>query len=128
MRVLMVDDEVELVNALVERLGIRDIDAVGVTNGHDALEKIYEEPFDVVVCDVKMPGLGGLDVIKKVKEKWPDLAVILLTGHGSTRDAEEGVRAGAFRYLMKPINIETLVEVLREATEAGNGRGDGQIP
>ncbi len=116
MRVLIVDDEAELVNALVERLDLRGIEAIGVTNGHDALERIYHESFDVMLLDVKMPGLGGLEVIKKVKEKQPKLEVILLTGHGSTRDAEEGMRAGAYKYIMKPVNIEDLVALLREAS------------
>lgn len=121
MRVLIVDDEEELVAALVERLELRNIEAIGVTNGHDALERIYEQSFDVMLLDVKMPGLGGLEVIKKVKEKWPGLEVILLTGHGSTRDAEEGMRAGAFKYIMKPVNIEDLVALLREASgESGS--------
>lgn len=122
MRVLIVDDEEELVHALVERLDLRGIEAVGVTNGHDALERVYEESFDVILLDVRMPGLGGLEVIKKVKEKWPKLEVILLTGHGSTRDAEEGERAGAFKYIMKPVNIEDLVALLREASGEGESR------
>lgn len=122
MRVLIVDDEEELVHALVERLDLRGIEAIGVTNGHDALERIYHESFDVMLLDVKMPGLGGLEVIKKVKEKWPNLQVLLLTGHGSTRDAEEGMRAGAFKYVMKPVNIEDLVALLREAC------GEGESP
>jgi DNA-binding NtrC family response regulator len=116
MRVLIVDDEEELVNALVERLNLRGIDALGVTNGHEALERIYHESFDVVLLDVRMPGLGGLEVIKKVKEKWPKLQVVLLTGHGSTRDSEEGMRAGAFKYVMKPVNIDDLVDILRDAS------------
>jgi DNA-binding NtrC family response regulator len=122
MRVLIVDDEEELVHALVERLDLRGIEAIGVTNGHDALERIYHESFDVMLLDVKMPGLGGLEVIKKVKEKCPNLEVLLLTGHGSTRDAEEGMRAGAFKYVMKPVNIEDLVALLREAS------GEGESP
>ena len=75
-----------------------------------------------MLLDVKMPGLGGLEVIKKVKEKCPNLEVLLLTGHGSTRDAEEGMRAGAFKYVMKPVNIEDLVSLLREAS------GEGESP
>ena len=124
MRVLIVDDEEELVHALVERLDLRGIEAIGVTNGHDALERIYHESFDVMLLDMKMPGLGGLEVIKKVKEKCPKLEVLLLTGHGSTRDAEEGMRAGAFKYVMKPVNIEDLVALLREAS----GEGESSSP
>ena len=116
-RVLIVDDEGQFVDAVVERLQLRGFDADGVTNGRAALEKMALRPFDVVLLDVKMPGLGGLDVIRKVKEQWPGLQVVMLTGHGSAKDAEEGIGLGAFQYLMKPVNIDDLVSVLRAASE-----------
>lgn len=115
--VLVVDDEGQFVDPLVERLNLRGFRAEGVGNGHDALKRLHETSFDVVLLDVKMPGLGGLEVIKKVKEKFPNLRVILLTGHGSTQDAEEGLELGAFRYLMKPVNIDDLIVVLQAAPE-----------
>ncbi|MCP4600362.1 MAG: response regulator [Proteobacteria bacterium] len=115
-RFLIVDDESQFVEAVVERLRLRGLDAKGVTNGYDALKVLCQKPYDVLLLDVKMPGLGGLDVIRKVKEKWPDIRVVLLTGHGSKQDAEEGMQLGAFKYLMKPVNIEELISILYEAS------------
>ena len=115
LRVLFVDDEEELVSAVVERLELRGIEALGVTCGVDALRKVEEQEFDVIVVDVKMPGIGGLDVIRKLKELHDDLEVILLSGHGSTEAVEQGLRLGAFDYLQKPVEIEQLVEVIRRA-------------
>ncbi len=115
-RVLIVDDESQFVDALVERLRLRGLDAKGATSGHDALKVLCQQPYDALLLDVKMPGWGGLEVIRKVKEKWPDMRVVLLTGHGSAQDAEEGMRLGAFRYLMKPVNIEDLISILHEAS------------
>ncbi len=116
-RVLIVDDEGQFVEAVVERLRLRGFEADGVTDGKDAIASLTEKPRDVVLLDVKMPGVGGLEVIKEIKEKWPKLQVVLLTGHGSTRDAEAGMQLGAFKYVMKPVSIEDLTTVLREATE-----------
>ncbi len=114
-RVLIVDDEEELVSALVERLNLRGFGAAGVTTGADALTWIEREPCDVVLLDVKMPGLGGLDVIRRIKREHPSLEVILLTGHGALDTADEGREAGAYAYLMKPVKIDELVRVLRSA-------------
>ena len=115
--VLIVDDEGQFVDAVVERLRLRGFDADGVTNGHDAIELLDQRSYDVVLLDVKMPGLGGLEVIGKVKEKWPGLRVVLLTGHGSSQDAEKGMQLGAFKYVMKPVNIDDLTRILRAASE-----------
>jgi DNA-binding NtrC family response regulator len=115
LRVLFVDDEDELVSAVVERLEIRGLHAVGETSGSAALERLEAEDFDVVVVDVKMPGIGGLEVIRRIKDRMPNLEVILLSGHGSAGDTEEGLRLGAYDYLMKPIKIDVLVEHIRQA-------------
>lgn len=114
-RVLIVDDEVELVSALQERLNLRGFGATGVTTGAEALAHLARAECDVVLLDVKMPGLGGLEVIKSIKAHHPEIQVILLTGHGSAQDAEQGMRLGAFDYLMKPINIANLVRILHAA-------------
>ena len=121
LRVLIVDDEEELVGALVERLGLRGIEAEGVTDGELALARLGQQPCDVVVLDVKMPGLGGLDLIRSIKERWPELQVILLTGHGSRQDAQEGMALGAYDYLMKPVKLDDLIGILRKATAASGG-------
>ena len=124
-RILIVDDEDELVSALVERLNLRGFQAEGVTTGAEALTRLAETPFDVVLLDVKMPELGGLEVIKKIKEERPNLEVILLTGHSSAQDAEKGKMLGAFDYLMKPVKIDDLIRILLLAgaqTEEGESR------
>ena len=115
LRVLIVDDEDELVSALVERLNLRGFRAKGVTTGEEALAYLADAPCDVVLLDVKMPGLGGLEVIKRIKEDQPGLEVILLTGHSSAQDAEKGTMLGAFDYLMKPVKIDDLVRILISA-------------
>ena len=118
LRVLIVDDEEELVSALVERLNLRGFVARGVTTGGGALDVLEAHEFDVVLLDVKMPGLGGLEVIRRIKDRRPKLEVILLTGHGSVKSIEEGMALGAFDYLMKPVKIDNLVQIL---TAAGSG-------
>lgn len=115
LRVLVVDDEEELVQTLVERLNLRGINARGLTTGWEALNVIKDEPFDVILLDVKMPGVGGLQVLKETKRMLPDQQVVLLTGHASTQDAKEGMRLGAYDYLMKPVNIKDLVRILHKA-------------
>ncbi len=115
MRVLLVDDEVELVDTVVERLHLRGIDAKYATSGEQALELIKNEDFSVVVVDVKMPGLGGIECMGKIKDIKPNLPVLLLTGYGSAKDAEEGLKAGAYDYLVKPIDIEDLMEKMKQA-------------
>jgi len=116
-RILIVDDENQFVDAVVERLQLRGFDACGVNTGHDAMALLDQQDYDVVLLDVKMPGLGGLEVIRKIKEKWPSLRVVLLTGHGSSQDAEKGMQLGAFKYVMKPVNIDELISILRAASE-----------
>lgn len=115
LRVLIVDDEQELVTALVERLDIRGIDAEGVHNGTDALEQIREQDFDVVLLDLKMPGMDGLEVIRRMHEHKPDLKIILLTGHCDADNTEKGKAAGAYDCLVKPVSIDTLLELLNQA-------------
>lgn len=116
-RALFVDDEEELVSAVVERLRIRDIDAQGAVGGVEALEIVAAHEFDVVILDVRMPEMSGLDVLRNLlrSERRPE--VILLSGHGSTEDAEEGLRLGACDYVQKPVDIERLVEIMRRAAE-----------
>jgi DNA-binding NtrC family response regulator len=122
LRVLIVDDEEELVSALVERLTLRGFQAEGVTTGADALAYLEGAPCDVVLLDVKMPGIGGLEVIKRIKEQQPSLEVVLLTGHSSAQDAERGMTLGAFDYLMKPVKLDDLLRVLLSAgARAGKG-------
>ncbi|MGD2121684.1 MAG: response regulator [Gemmatimonadota bacterium] len=115
LRILIVDDEEELVSALVERLNLRGFQARGVTTGIEALEYLKDAECDVVLLDVKMPGLGGLEVIRRIKDMRPRLQVVLLTGHGSVKSVEDGMALGAFDYLMKPVKIDSLVRILEAA-------------
>jgi DNA-binding NtrC family response regulator len=116
-RVLFIDDEPGLVSAVVKRLGLRNIEARGVTSSLDALTEIEREQYDVAVVDVRMPDIGGLELLKRFRERYPDLAVVLMSGHGSLENKVEGERLGAFEYLQKPVEIEELAAVIRKAAE-----------
>ncbi len=115
LRVLLVDDEEEFVSTVRERLALRDISADGVLNGTDALIFLRQNPYDVVVLDVRMPGMDGLKLLKEIRKNHPGVQVILLTGRGSAKESEIGLREGAFDYLIKPVNIEELIKKMREA-------------
>ena len=115
MRVLLIDDEEELVSTLEERLMLRGIDVEGVTSGADAIGRVQLVKFDVVVLDMKMPGIGGLEVMRRIKREQPGIKFILMTGRGSLEEGEQGMQEGAFAYLLKPINIEDLMKKMMEA-------------
>jgi DNA-binding response OmpR family regulator len=109
-RILLVDDEKELVEALAERLNIRGIEARWNTTGDAAMERIGKEEFDLVVLDVKIPGINGIDLQKKMKDKCPDLKFIFMTGHGSQDDFAAGSsETGEDYYLLKPVHIDELI-------------------
>ena len=113
--VLLVDDEEDFLRTIIKRLTKRGLDVQGATRGEQALEILTQTPVDVVVLDVKMPGMDGLDVLRKVKEGWPSTEVIMLTGHASIDAAVEGMARGAFDYLMKPADLEDLLYKLEDA-------------
>jgi DNA-binding response OmpR family regulator len=115
MKVLIVDDEEDLIVTLVERLEIRGFEAVAVQTGNAAVEQIQNHPFDVVVLDIKLKGEDGVEVMKRIKQIKNNLPVILLTGHMSKETNEEGLKAGAIDYIIKPINIDDLIVKLQEA-------------
>ena len=116
MRVLLVDDEMEFVSALAERLNLRGFDAQTANSGEEALQKIAASPPQVVLLDMLMPGMSGQETLKRIKKDYPDVKVILLTGRGSW-DGIQGVREGAYDCLMKPIQIEELMQVMAGAVE-----------
>ncbi|MFH0945269.1 MAG: response regulator [Planctomycetota bacterium] len=118
-KVLVVDDETDFLDSLVRRLCRRGLEAVGVTSGEAALERLPREPFDVVVLDVKMPGMDGIEVLRRLKEKGIQVEVILLTGHASVESGVDGVELGAFDYLIKPVKLDDLMERIRDADERG---------
>jgi len=113
--VLLVDDEVEFLETLVKRLKKRNLSVKGVNSGEQALEALAQDPVDVVVLDVKMPGMGGLETLREIKKRCPLVEVIMLTGHASMEVAIEGMEVGAFDYLMKPMDIDELLYKLQDA-------------
>jgi DNA-binding response OmpR family regulator len=117
LKVCIVDDEVEFVTTLAERLQLRGFEAQIATDGENALHLIETDPPHVVVLDVMMPGMGGLEVLQRIKELNPQIPVILLTGHGATKEGMEGMRLGAFDYLMKPLSIDDLIKKMQEAVK-----------
>ncbi len=116
-RVLIVDDETEFVTALVERLNLRGMQADGMSDGEAAIKAIQTTPYDVVVLDVKMPGLGGLQIIRRIKQARPNLQVVLLTGRSSPQDEDLGKSLGCYEYLIKPVSISNLIDILKGAAQ-----------
>jgi DNA-binding response OmpR family regulator len=109
-KVLLVDDEEEFVVTLAERLRMRGIQAETELDGAAALNKLETYTPQVVVLDLMMPGMSGLTVLERIKQLYPQMQVILLTGIGSTSEGVAGMKLGAFDYLMKPLQIEELIE------------------
>jgi DNA-binding NtrC family response regulator len=114
-KVLMVDDEEDFVTTMAERLEMRDVSPDVALTGEQALERVADDIPDVMVLDLKMPGIDGMEVLKRVRKAYPQVQVIILTGHGSEKDEAEARRLGAFAYLQKPVDMEKLVKTLRDA-------------
>jgi DNA-binding NtrC family response regulator len=114
-RVLIVDDEKLFLETLVQRLNLRSIQAHGVENGEEALKFLDGFKTDVVVLDLRMPGMGGMKALAEIKRRFPLVEVIVLTGHGAPELGEQGIRLGAFDHLIKPVKIDTLIERIRAA-------------
>jgi len=114
----LVDDEVEFVTTLAERLKLRGIDASIATDGTEALKHVDADRPQLVVLDVLMPGLGGLAVLDQIRTTDPQIKVILLTGRGAAQGDDQRIPPGAFDYLIKPVNIDELIEKMREALSA----------
>ena len=113
--ILLVDDEVNFLNALSQRFEARGFKADAVTSGEEALEKVKGKNYNIVILDLVMPGMGGIEVLKNIKKNYPDLPVIILTGQGTTEKAVEAMKEGAMDYMEKPADIETLVHKTLEA-------------
>ncbi len=113
--VLVVDDERDFLEPLVERLQLRKLRAVGVDSASAALDHLSAHPVDVVVLDVKMPGMDGIAALKEIKTRHPLVEVVLLTGHASVESGMEGLELGAFDYLIKPVKLDELMERILEA-------------
>ena len=115
MKVLLVDDEEEFVKALAERLKMRELRSDTVLDGEGALSYVEDQEPDVMVLDLKMPGIDGMEVLRQVRKAYPKIQVIILTGHGTEKDEEEAKRLGAFDYLEKPVNLDVLVKKMKAA-------------
>ena len=118
-RVLLVDDEVGFADVLAKRLGKRDMAVTPVYTGTEAIQTIRKNDFDVAVLDLKMEDMDGIEVLKIFKKAYPEMEVIMLTGHGSEHAAREGIERGAFDYLTKPCELKDLVKKIRQAARQG---------
>lgn len=117
-KVLLVDDEEELVRALAERLEIRQLECEVALNGEEALRMVVDNPPHVILLDLRMPGMDGMEVLRRVKKSHPEIQVVVLTGHGSESDEQIVRRLGAIDYLQKPVDIRELVKALDYAYAA----------
>lgn len=118
LKLLIVDDEIDFLNSVAKRLELRGFEVTPVTNGEDALREATKGHFDVALLDLKMPGMDGTEVLDLLKKKHKFLEVVILTGHGSIDSAVECTKLGAFDYLTKPYELDSLLDVLRRAFEA----------
>ena len=115
LKVLIVDDEVDFLETLIKRMKKRQIDVIGASGATQALALLAERPFDVAVMDVRMPEMDGIALLQLVKQRFPLIEVIMLTGHASMEVAVKGMELGAFDYLMKPVDIDELIYKLQDA-------------
>ena len=126
-KILVVDDEADFLETIVVRLRKRKLDATGVASGEAAIELLKNQLFDVILLDVKMPGgIDGIEALREIKKIQPLAEVVLLTGHASMETSIEGMKQGAFDYLLKPMKLENLLEKMTEAFE-NKSRQDKKI-
>jgi len=116
-RLLLVDDEARFVETLSKRLAARGFEVEGAIGGPQALELLDARPFDVVLLDMWMPGMDGLEVLKTIRRLHPAVKVVLVSGNASINAAVEGIRLGATHYLLKPVDIDELMAKVEEAFE-----------
>ncbi len=114
-RVLLVDDEEKFLDVLSKRLGTRGVDADTAISGEDALVKIKNKNFDAIVLDVMMPGIGGIETLKRIRKENPEVQIIMLTGQGTIDKAVEAMKEGAIEFLEKPADIDKLMDKIGEA-------------
>ncbi len=113
---LLVDDEVPFVETMIKRLTKRDVNVVAAFSGHEALEQLEKHRnIEVVILDVKMPVMDGIETLSEIKKKYPLTEVIMLTGHATVETGIEGMKLGAFDYLMKPCDMNVLISKVEEA-------------
>jgi len=122
MKLLLVDDEEAFARALAERLGTRGLDVEAVFGGKEAIEFIDRDEPDVMILDLKMPEVGGMEVLRRVKKNYPNVQTIILSGHGTDADKKEAARLGVVDFLAKPADINNLTEKIRAAFDTKNSR------
>ena len=116
-RILLVDDEDEFIKALTQRLEVRGLTVTGATRGQDAVDLIGNQSFDIIVLDLAMPGMDGLETLQKIKEKDPDTEIVMLSGQGSLKTGVEAMKLGAEDFLEKPVDLNELLKRIEEARE-----------
>jgi DNA-binding NtrC family response regulator len=114
-KVLLVDDEEQFLDALSQRLETRGIKVDSVTSGEDAVKKVEDQNFDAIIVDLAMPGIDGIETLKRIKDKRPDLEIIMLTGHATVKSGIEAMKFGAEDFLEKPVDLNELLEKIGEA-------------
>lgn len=122
-RFLLIDDEKEFVTTLSERLETRNLESSIAYDGEEALSIMKTDPPDVMVLDIRMPGIDGMEVLRWVKRNRPATEVIMLTGHGSEQEERLAMEVGAYAYFNKPVHINTLAEAMKQAHEKFKGCG-----
>ena len=123
-RVLLVDDETDFLSSLAQRLTLRGLSTSTAASGPDALAVLDREPVDVVVLDVRMPGMDGIETLRRIKEAHPRIEVVMLTGHADLESSLEGMRFGFFDYLIKPVRLDTILERIKAAMRGREGSND----
>src|SRR5210317_16395 len=113
--ILIVDDEEVVRRSHLRSLADTGCHTEAAEDGHKALQVMEQHPFDVVLLDLKMPGLNGMDVLKTIKERWPDSEVVVITGYPSIETAKEAVRLGAQNYIAKPVGPDDVIKAANEA-------------
>jgi DNA-binding NtrC family response regulator len=114
-KILLVDDEKDFIESLAERLQLRNFDVTTALNGDDAINSVRKNEFDVIVLDVKMPGKSGIETLKEIKNINQLSQVIMLTGHATVESAIQGMKLGAYDYIMKPTVTEDLINLINKA-------------
>jgi two-component system OmpR family response regulator len=116
-KVLIVDDEPDFLEAIIKRLKARGVEVAGAESGYKALELLDSQDFDVIILDIRMPGMDGIETLREIKKLKPLVEVIMLTGHASVESGIQCMQLGAFDYLMKPVGLDELLEKMRQAYE-----------